>query len=152
VQKVTALDEIQKASLELTAVLSKERVPSREEVLQVLEKLREKIFAFIAHARALYDSAILVTSNFKSPGVAAESWEDLHENFAAARDVFERLPMLEPRTDSVIKHAISVLRLTADAAEEKYHSYAGLAELENCDAIAREGFALLDAEETSLER
>ena len=153
---MTALDEIQEASRELAALSRQQRPPSREEVLEALEKLREKISAFIIKVSQLYDSAILLSSYFKSAALAAEVWKDLHENFSFVLEVLERQPKLEPGLDQLIEDSRNVVRNIVEKADQKYRSYAEIAEtqadLADCDAIAREGFAILDAEEARIER
>jgi len=153
---MTALDEIQKASRELTTLLSREQALSREELFEALKKYREALHVFVVGVHTLYDSAVLVTSNFSSPRLAAAAWKDLHENFFAVLEVLGRLPMLEPRTNRVIVSSIKDVRFILNLADQKYRTYTELAEaqveLDDCDAIAREGFAMLDTEESRLER
>jgi hypothetical protein len=120
---MTALDEIQKASRDLAALHGREQPPSWEEVLEALEKLREKIRAFIAEVNQLYNAAILLTSNFKSAGLAAEVWKDLHKDFSVVLEVFERLPKLLPETDRVIEESRNVVRKIVDQADQEYRGY-----------------------------
>jgi len=149
--KMTALDEIQQATRDLTGLSRREQPPSREEVLEALEKLRGKIRAFIAEVSQLYDATILVTSKIKSADLAAALWKNLHEDFSTVLEMFERIPKLLPDTDRVIEHSQNILRSIVDQADQEYRSYAETAYLLGSNANARHlGLALEEAESGNL--
>ncbi len=134
---MTALDELQAASFDLFVLTRKEHPPTWEEVqvaspeeVQVASaKLREKLSAFIDAMRKLYDSAILVTSEFKSLSLAAEAWKDLHDKFGLWLGVVEQLPMIDPESNSLFKDTIGVMRSIVDQADQEYRSYSETAYL-----------------------
>ena len=148
---MTALDEIQKATLDVTALGRRDQPPSREEVQEALEKLREKIRTFIAEVSQLYDATILVTSKSSSADLAAAVWKDLHAAFADVLVVLERLPKLEPETDRVIQNSRDVVRSIADKADQEYRSYTETAHLLGSNANAeRLRLALEEADSGNL--
>jgi hypothetical protein len=150
-EEMTALDEIQQASRDLSALGRSDQTPSWEQVLEALEKLREKIRAFIAEVSQIYDAAILVTSKIKGADLAAALWKNLHEDFSTVLEIFERLPKLLPETDRVIENSQNVLRSIVEQADQEYRSYAETAYLLGSNANAQHlGLALEEVESGNL--
>jgi hypothetical protein len=104
------------------------KMPTLESALGDIQ--RDLAALNIAGMRQLNDSASMVTSEFSSASLAADSWKNLHQDFSHALSILERLPMFEPETDSVIKHAIGVARSIVDQADQNYRSYSETARFE----------------------
>jgi vacuolar-type H+-ATPase subunit H len=150
-----AFDEIQKATSDLAALGRQQKPPSREEVLEALEKLREKFGTFIAEVSQLYDSAVLVTSHSRSAAIAAQVWKDLHSDFSFVLQMLERLPKFEHMIkdsrnvmrdivekahglDHLIEDSRNVMRSIVEKADQEYRSYSETAHLLGSKANAEQ--------------
>ena len=121
-----ALDNISR-DLDALGASSPEEAPTMEEAHAAVAKMRADFESLITSIQQLYDSGILVTSEFSSPALAADSWKNLHEKFSSVLVVLEliraRHPLLEYVTSILLERAISVVRSLVDRADQQYQSY-----------------------------
>jgi|SRR5271165_2903456 len=120
-----ALDDISRDLAALRAS-SPEEPPTPEQVYEAIAKLRSDIDSLIADVQQLYNSAVLVTAEFSSPGLAADSWKDLREKFLGVFRILERTLSQKPLEYSVymsFEHAIGVVRSIVNQANQQYQSY-----------------------------
>ena len=126
---------------------------SLAEVVNGLNDLRENISRFRRHVFELYDAALLVTSSFKTPELAAAAWKGLHDDYATGLSAFVKAPKIEPGIDGVIDEVRSVLRDLVKKSDQEYRAYTETAYLLGAPANARELLeAIKEADSGKLER
>jgi hypothetical protein len=59
---------------------------------------------------------------------------------------------MDPEFDSLINEYVAAVREMISRAAQRIVEFEAKAEVDDCDAIAREGFAMLDEEEAKSER
>jgi hypothetical protein len=126
---------------------------SLAEVVNGLNNLRENISRFRRHVLELYDAAVLVTSSFKTPELAATAWESLRDDYSTVLSAFMKAPKIEPGIDGVIDEFRSVLRDLVEKSDQEYRAYTETAYLLGSPANALElREAIEEAKSGNLER
>jgi hypothetical protein len=134
--KMIDLKQIEQVSRGLTELRGAKEPPSWEAIQAVNEELRATLSPLAVDVRRLYESAVLVISEFDSLPLAVEAWKDLREKFSTLLAALERLPVLDPESSSLYKHTIGVVRSIVDEAYREYQSYSETAHLLSSKANA----------------
>jgi hypothetical protein len=149
---MTVIEEIENLSRDLQRLKrSDEQSQENEEVVRKFSSLARNVRSLTGTAESLYEAASLLTPQFESTELAASVWEDLHKNFTFVLGVLERLPNLGSDIDTPTEEVRIILRNIVDKVAKAFLEFDAKAEVDRCDAIAREGFAMMDAEEAKLE-
>jgi hypothetical protein len=145
-ERMTVTEQVESLSRAVAELRDEEQAAAREEIWRKLAAITRDLSHLTDHAMGLYEAASVLAP--ETAEMAVEIWDSLHRNFASVSTVLERIQKIYPGLvetqretirDLIQKSALAVLEWDAKA------------ELDRCDTIAREGFAMLDAEEAKLE-
>jgi uncharacterized coiled-coil DUF342 family protein len=143
---MTVTEQVENLSRNLEGLRSGEQVTAREEIIRKLSEIFRNLRGLTESSSDLFEAASVLAPQLESAELAVEVWEDIHKNFALVLSVLEGVPKAEPEIDNLIQESRAVFGEFVQKSSKALLDWDAQAEVARCEAIAREGFAMLDEE------
>jgi hypothetical protein len=149
--KVTVTEQVENLNRNLEGLRSGEQASAREEIIRRLSEIFRNLRGLTESGSDLFEAATVLAPQLESAELAVEVWEDIHKNFALVFSVLEGIPKVEPGIDNLIEESRALFGEFVQKSSKAILDWDAQSEVARCEAIAREGFAMLDEEEAKLD-
>jgi hypothetical protein len=144
---MTVTEQVESLSRDVEELRSVEKEAERKEIIRKLSSIIRDLRRLSESASEVYGAATVLAPRLESAELAVEVWEDIRKNFEHVFAALERVPKVEPGIDNLIEESAIIFHDLVQKSSKAVLEWGAKAELDRCDALAIEGFAILDAEE-----